>query len=64
MLGHPVLDASGFLGAGSIRTYLGDYREAFWVAGGLCVIAATLFLSTRNAATRSEAQQQLAEEIA
>jgi predicted MFS family arabinose efflux permease len=36
--------------AGSIRTYLGDYRDAFWLSGGLCLIAATLLISTRGAA--------------
>ena len=34
--------------AGSIRTYLGDYRDAFWFSGALCLIAATLLVSTRN----------------
>jgi len=38
------------LTAGSIRTYLGDYRDAFWLSGGLCLIAAMLLLSTRNTA--------------
>ncbi len=61
---HQIGASLAALGAGSIRTYLGDYRDAFWISGGLCVIAATLFLSTRNAALRSEAQPQLAEEIA
>jgi predicted MFS family arabinose efflux permease len=37
------------LTAGTIRTYLGDYRDAFWLSGGLCVVAATLLVSTRNA---------------
>src|SRR6267142_905899 len=36
------------LGAGSIRTYLGDYRDAFWVSGALCLMVATLLLSTRR----------------
>ena len=36
------------LGAGTIRTYMGDYRNAFWLSGGLCLIAATLLISTRN----------------
>src|SRR5262249_61445035 len=26
-------------GAGAIRSSLGDYRTAFWIAGGLCVLA-------------------------
>ena len=37
------------LTAGTIRTYLGDYRDAFWLSGGLCLLAATLLVSTRNA---------------
>jgi predicted MFS family arabinose efflux permease len=40
--------------AGSIRTYLGDYRDAFWLSGGLCLVAATLLISTRGAAKLSE----------
>jgi sugar phosphate permease len=38
------------LTAGSIRTYLGDYRDAFWLSGTLCLLAATLLISTRSAA--------------
>jgi len=34
------------LTAGTIRTYLGDYRDAFWLSGGLCLLAATLLIST------------------
>jgi predicted MFS family arabinose efflux permease len=37
------------LTAGTIRTYLGDYRDAFWLSGALCLLAATLLVSTRNA---------------
>jgi predicted MFS family arabinose efflux permease len=37
------------LTAGSIRTYFGDYRDAFWLSGALCLIAATLLVSTRKA---------------
>jgi sugar phosphate permease len=32
-------------GAGAIRTSLGDYRIAFWIAGGLCLIAGLAFLT-------------------
>ena len=42
------------LSAGSIRTYLGDYRDAFWLSGGLCLAAATLLISTRDAAKHPE----------
>jgi sugar phosphate permease len=33
------------LGAGAIRTGLGDYRLAFWIAGGLCVAAGLSFVT-------------------
>ncbi len=32
-------------GAGAIRTTLGDYRVAFWIAGVLCVLAGASFLT-------------------
>ncbi len=32
-------------GAGAIRTFAGDYRVAFWIAGVLCVIAGLSFLT-------------------
>jgi sugar phosphate permease len=38
------------LTTGAIRTYLGDYRDAFWLSGGFCLLAATLLLSTRTPA--------------
>lgn len=34
------------LTAGVIRTALGDYRVAFWLSGGLCLLAAALLIST------------------
>jgi sugar phosphate permease len=36
------------LTAGTIRTYLGDYRDAFWLSGGFCLVAATLLISTKS----------------
>ena len=51
------------LGAGTIRTYLGDYRDAFWISGGLCAIAAALFIFTRNAAPQAATLPKVAEEI-
>ena len=33
------------LGAGTIRTLLGDYRAAFWIAGGLCLVAGLSFVT-------------------
>jgi MFS family permease len=42
------------LTAGTIRTYLGDYRDAFWLSGGLCLLAATLLISTRTPAQQPD----------
>jgi predicted MFS family arabinose efflux permease len=42
------------LTAGTIRTYLGDYRDAFWLSGGLCLLAATLLISTRARAQQRD----------
>jgi sugar phosphate permease len=42
-------------GAGAIRTGLGDYRTAFWIAGGLCVIAGLSFLTIGRRAFRTPA---------
>ena len=41
------------LTAGTIRTYLGDYRDAFWLSGGLCLLAATLLISTSTHSSNS-----------
>ena len=40
--------------AGSIRTYLGDYRDAFWLSGAMCMLAATLLWTTKNAAKHAD----------
>ena len=37
-------------GAGAIRTALGSYQLAFWIAGGLCVLAGASFLTVGRAA--------------
>jgi hypothetical protein len=34
--------------AGTIRSHLGDYRDAFRLSGGLCLLTATLLISTRS----------------
>jgi predicted MFS family arabinose efflux permease len=34
------------LTAGVIRSSLGDYRVAFWLSGGLCLLAAALLIAT------------------
>jgi sugar phosphate permease len=40
-------------GAGAIRTSLGNYQLAFWIAGGLCVLAGVSFLTIGRVALRS-----------
>ena len=39
-------------GAGAIRTALGDYRVAFWIAGSLCILAGSSFLTIGRRALR------------
>ena len=41
---HQVGAAVAAFGAGAIRTYLGDYFDAFMIAGAACVVAAVLVL--------------------
>ncbi|HEY4305159.1 MAG TPA: MFS transporter [Gemmatimonadaceae bacterium] len=43
--GHQLGAAITAFSAGWIRTTLGDYQFAFWISGGLCVIAALLSLA-------------------
>jgi sugar phosphate permease len=50
---HQLGASMAALTAGSIRTYLGDYRDAFWLSGGLCLLAAALLVTTRNATSHS-----------
>jgi sugar phosphate permease len=38
------------LGAGAIRSALGDYSVAFWISGGLCVAAGMAFLTIGRSA--------------
>jgi len=46
------------LGAGTIRTELGDYRLAFWTSGAICFLTAFLFIAWRaNASARQTAPQ-------
>lgn len=42
---HQLGASMAAFGAGAIRTVLGDYRMAFWIAGALCVLAGTSFLT-------------------
>jgi sugar phosphate permease len=42
------------IGAGTIRTVLGDYHTAFWTAGVLCLLTGVMFLLGKDAlASRS-----------
>ena len=45
------------LGAGAIRTELGEYRLAFWIAGVLCVLAGLAFLTIGRRALRTPPPQ-------
>jgi sugar phosphate permease len=42
---HQVGASLAAFGAGAIRTSLGDYRGAFWIAGLLCLLAGASFLT-------------------
>ena len=42
---HQIGASIAAFGAGAIRTSLGDYRLAFWMAGLLCVVAGLSFLT-------------------
>ena len=42
---HQIGASLAALGAGTIRSVLGDYQLAFWVAGVLCVLAGMSFLT-------------------
>ena len=42
---HQLGASMAAFGAGAIRTMLGDYRLAFWIAGVLCVLAGVSFLT-------------------
>jgi sugar phosphate permease len=54
---HQLGASMAALGAGTIRTMLGDYRMAFWIASVLCLIAGTAFITVgrRAMAPRSAA---------
>ena len=42
---HQLGASMAAFGAGAIRSSLGDYRVAFWIAGGLCVAAGLSFVT-------------------
>jgi predicted MFS family arabinose efflux permease len=50
--GHQIGAATAALGAGTLRTALGTYEQAFLLAGALCVVAALLALRIGRPARR------------
>jgi len=58
---HQIGASLAAFGAGTIRSVLGDYQLAFWIAGGLCVIAGLSFLTIgRTTFARSQPQAAVA----
>ncbi|HEU4414369.1 MAG TPA: MFS transporter, partial [Candidatus Angelobacter sp.] len=51
---HQLGASAAALTAGTIRTYFGDYRDAFWLSGALCLLAAGLLISTRSKAAHPD----------
>src|SRR5687767_15718825 len=51
---HQLGASMAAFGAGAIRTALGDYQVAFWIAGALCVAAGASFLTVGRSAFRQE----------
>ncbi|HET9283005.1 MAG TPA: MFS transporter [Candidatus Angelobacter sp.] len=51
---HQLGASAAALTAGTMRTYLGDYRDAFWLSGGLCLVAAMLLISTKKSVEKKE----------
>jgi len=53
---HQLGASAAALGAGTIRTMLGDYRLAFWIASALCLMAGAAFVTVgRRAMTPTPA---------
>jgi sugar phosphate permease len=42
---HQMGAATAAIGAGLIRTQLGDYRDAFWISGSICFLTGLAFLA-------------------
>src|SRR5687768_19127 len=58
---HQMGASMAAFGAGAIRTMLGDYRVAFWIAGALCVLAGSSFLTIgRRTFNQGPSRQNLA----
>src|SRR6185295_8923408 len=58
---HQLGASMAAFGAGAIRTFVGGYELAFWMAGVLCVLAGLAFLTVGR---RSFAQVRVAEPLA
>ena len=58
---HQLGAAAAALTAGAMRTYMGDYRDAFWLSGGLCMIAAALLISTGTKTASFDQREQIVE---
>jgi predicted MFS family arabinose efflux permease len=52
---HQLGAALAAMGAGMVRTYLGDYSPAFWVSGGICLLTGIAFLFTSKTLRPREA---------
>jgi sugar phosphate permease len=57
---HQLGASMAALGAGAIRTLLGDYRAAFWIAGTLCMIAGLAFVTVGRRTLEGTAAAPLA----
>jgi sugar phosphate permease len=53
---HQLGASMAAFGAGAIRTSLGDYQTAFWIAGFLCVVAGVSFLGVGRQVFRAPAE--------
>lgn len=52
---HQLGASTAAFGAGAIRSAFGEYHLAFWIAGGLCVLAGLSFLTVGRQALRAPA---------
>ena len=57
---HQLGASMAAFGAGTIRTFAGDYQIAFWIAGTLCVIAGMSFLTVGRRVFRLAPAEALA----
>jgi predicted MFS family arabinose efflux permease len=58
---HQLGASMAAFGAGSIRSFSGDYRVAFWIAGVLCVLAGLSFVTVgRRALTKGAGNREKA----